>query len=652
MKAKIFFLFLIFVFCGFVFANFANATTPSISAYATSSGDSVQINVTGDANSSVLLFYTNSAFAFLGTTNSTGGFSTIINSETYNIAVNSQVYIRVGGIAGEKSNVVSWPYVQTSSTSSTTLTLSQTAILLNAGQTSTITAGSSNLYLKSNTNPIIANVNINASQVTVTANAYGSTVASICVLGSTTNCADITITVQNSGTQQLNFNQNNFSIYSGQSASVTVSGGSGSYIISNNSNVSSIQASISGSVIYLTANNTSGAASITVCTSDMNYCGILNVNSTTVNSTAITFSQTNPFVSLNQSVTITIYGGTGTNFYVSSNSNPSTVQANITGNILTLIGNTAGSSNISVCAYAGSCASLTANVGSQTGNSNTVSLSQSTLSILEGQATSITIYGGSAPYNISSTSAGNIFNSNIEGNLLTIYGVNSGYATASVCSSVGCTDLSITVGNTTSTINPPSFSQNNILLNVGQQATVYISGNGGYYVANNSASGVTTTNISGTTATISGNYAGTNNISVCQSSGQCSTLYVTVNQNQTNIPVATTPVYVENYFSLTRYLGPGDDGDDVLQLQNALLKLGLLSATPNGYYGPATTSAVKVFQGQHSIKQTGNVGPSTKLALENAKISLGTTTSEQQKIAELQSAINLLMAQINAIIGQ
>jgi hypothetical protein len=644
----------VILFSAVIFVKPVQAIIPALVLTSNSSQDYVTLSVNGDANASVLFFYSTNAFAYLGTTNASGFFSTTISSSTYNISTNSSVYVKIGGISGTQSNIVSWPYIQASSSSSETLSLSQTAVLLNAGQTTTITAGVSYLYLVSNTDPAIATINLNANQITVIANAYGSAVAKICVIGSSSNCANLSITVQSSGVQQLNFNQNNFSIYSGQTSNVTVSGGSGSYIISNNSNVDSVQASINGAVISLTANSTSGAASITVCTTDMNYCGILNVNSTAVNSTAITFSQTNPFVSLNQSVTITIYGGTGTNFYVSSNSNPSVVQANITGNILTLIGNVAGSSNISVCAYAGSCASLTANVGSSTGDSNSVSLSQSALSILAGQATSITIYGGSTPYNISSLNSGNIFSSNISGNILTIYGVNQGSVTASVCASVGCADLSITVGSVTSTVNPPSFSQNNILLNVEQQATVNISGNSGYYIANNSAPTLVSASVSGDSVIVTALLAGTSNITICQNGGQCSALYITVSSLVQSNNEVSAPATTEVYFSLDRYLGPGDNGDDVLQLQNALKKLGLLSATPNGYYGLATTAAIKAFQNQHGINQTGNVGPSTKLALENAKISLSTeySTEREKQIAELQSAISVLAAKIKAITGQ
>ncbi|HQK64090.1 MAG TPA: hypothetical protein PLF16_02985, partial [Candidatus Staskawiczbacteria bacterium] len=347
--------------CALGFANSAAAVTPTLSAAATGSGDNIQINVYGDANSSVLLFY-GSTFAVLGTTSSSGSYSTTISSGTYSIATNAQVYVKVGGISGQQSNTISWPWTQGSTTSGSTLTLSQSAILLNAGQTSTITSNANYLFLKNNTNPGIANININGSNIAVTANAYGSTVATICVLGSTTNCQDLSVTVQNYGASQLGFSRNNFSVYSGQSSSVTVTGGTGSYIISHNSNSTAVQAAISGSTITLTATSTSGAAAITICTTNMNYCGILNVNSTSVNSTAVSFSQSNPFVPLNQNVTVTIFGGSGTSFYVSSNSNPSVVQPNISSNVLTLVPLAQGSSTISVCAVAGSCATLTATV--------------------------------------------------------------------------------------------------------------------------------------------------------------------------------------------------------------------------------------------------------------------------------------------------
>lgn len=729
----------IFILSFSLLAPIAHAMIPVLSVSSTGTGDSVQIAVSGDPSVSVLLF-SGTQSTVLGTTDSSGHFSTVVSSASVlpnGIVANALVYVRTGGLSGSQSLSVSWPYFQNTTTTST-LTLGQTAILLNVGQTSTITASANSLYLLSNSTPAIANVNFNASQITIQALSYGSTVANICVVGSTTNCASTTITVQNSSAQQLTFSQNNFSIISGQSVSVTITGGSGSYTVSNNSNSTSIQTSLSGSAINLTATSTSGTASITVCTTDMNNCGIINVSATTLNSTAISFSQTNPVIAVGQSLTVTIFGGTGTNFYVSANSNPSIVQANVNGNILTLIANaTTGTSNITVCAYAGTCGSITANVTSST--NGPISLSQTSVSILAGQSSTITILGGSTPYNLSSSNnSTNIFNGVVNGNILTIYGVNPGTASANVCSSVGCTSLSITINSLTSTVNPPAFSQNNILLNAGQQTTVNITGNSGYYVTNSSTSNIASVTISGSSAVVSGTNAGTTNISICQTGGQCTTLYVTVSGtnttatqlilSQTNLSLTigqNTAVYITgngNYYisgnsnpniasaqisgssvvvsavlagsntisvcqsngqcanlsvvvsapattttttttppttpayAFLRYLGYGDKGDDVLQLQKFLLKQGFLTATPNGRYGPATVSAIKKFQKEHSIKQTGNVGPSTKDVL-NQILSTSTATNTSSSttsstISSIQQQIQQLLAQIAQMQGQ
>jgi len=67
-----------------------------------------------------------------------------------------------------------------------------------------------------------------------------------------------------------------------------------------------------------------------------------------------------------------------------------------------------------------------------------------------------------------------------------------------------------------------------------------------------------------------------------------------------------------------RYLGRGDHGPDVLSLQELLVTLGFFPSTitPNGYYGPATVKAVKLFQKAHGIRATGNVGPLTRATLQ------------------------------------
>ena len=632
-----------------IFVSVANAMTPTLSISTSGqAGDYVQITVNGDSNATgVNLFVGSQAIIPLPALNSSGTMTTTIGSaqsenQYFTIPSNATVYVKTGGINGLQSSSVSWPYLQNSSTTST-LTLSQGAIILNAGQNSTITANANYLYLLTNSNPAVANLNFNASQITVQALTYGSTVANVCVVGSTTNCATISITVQNSSAQQLTFSQNNFSIVSGQSSTVTIYGGSGSYAVTNNSNSNSISTSLNGSTITLTATSTVGASSITVCTADINYCGIINVNSTASNSTAVTFSQTNPAVAIGQNTTVTIYGGSGNNFYVSSNSSPSAVQANISSNILTLIGIANGTSTISICAYAGSCGTLTANISSTANSGGPISLSQATVSILAGQSSNITISGGSAPYSISNPSTANIFNGNISGNILTIYGVSAGSANVSICASIGCTTLYVTINSTTTTINPPVFSQNNVLVNVGQNTTVYVTGTGSYYISNNSNSSIASEQINGNSISITGIVAGSTNVSICQNGGQCATLYITVSSVvPTSINVITSTTLTFN-----RYMGVGDKGDDVLALQKILVKQKFLSATPNGNYGPATFAAVKKFQKDNKIKQTGNVGPATKDVLNKISGSvISESTGDQQQILSLEQTMKELQAKI------
>jgi hypothetical protein len=70
----------------------------------------------------------------------------------------------------------------------------------------------------------------------------------------------------------------------------------------------------------------------------------------------ITFSLENPSINVGQSMTITI-NGSG-NYYISSNSNPGTVNASIISNNLYVNGTSLGSSSINICDYFNSCRSI------------------------------------------------------------------------------------------------------------------------------------------------------------------------------------------------------------------------------------------------------------------------------------------------------
>lgn len=66
---------------------------------------------------------------------------------------------------------------------------------------------------------------------------------------------------------------------------------------------------------------------------------------------------------------------------------------------------------------------------------------------------------------------------------------------------------------------------------------------------------------------------------------------------------------------ITHTLQSGDENNDVYLLQSMLVQGGYLHVNPNGYFGPSTLSAVKSFQRDNAISQTGVVGESTRNAV-------------------------------------
>lgn len=79
----------------------------------------------------------------------------------------------------------------------------------------------------------------------------------------------------------------------------------------------------------------------------------------------------------------------------------------------------------------------------------------------------------------------------------------------------------------------------------------------------------------------------------------------------------TTPVVVCDTH-ITQTLQMGSQGGEVYMLQTGLFSSGYLTATPNGYFGYQTDSAVRAFQRDNFIPSTGIVGPITRNALNES----------------------------------
>lgn len=68
-------------------------------------------------------------------------------------------------------------------------------------------------------------------------------------------------------------------------------------------------------------------------------------------------------------------------------------------------------------------------------------------------------------------------------------------------------------------------------------------------------------------------------------------------------------------YRFTRFIGPSYSGTEVRKLQERLTELGYLTVKPNGYFGPATTAAVKALQLDNDLEPKGHVGPGTRAIL-------------------------------------
>lgn len=87
----------------------------------------------------------------------------------------------------------------------------------------------------------------------------------------------------------------------------------------------------------------------------------------------------------------------------------------------------------------------------------------------------------------------------------------------------------------------------------------------------------------------------------------------------------------------TSNLTRGSESKNVLMLQQFLYAKGLLSATPNGYFGNATFSAVKAYQKSIGLSQVGNTGPSTRAAIKKETCTKTSTSPQQQAVTTSSS---------------
>jgi ferredoxin len=616
------------------FGSEAKAIAPTLTLENANDGDAIQLTVHGDPNYSVLFGYNKvggeQILSSLGRTDANGNFSAPISTSYYGIIPSSIVRVTVNS---QRSNELLWPVVAAGSQ----LILSETSIAMPLGQPKTITAtgnGTNLLYLSNNSNPPVANVNISGNQIAIQPVNIGSSLVTVCANISKPICSSVYVNVQTGDAKPLVFSQGNVTIASGQVLGVSIIGGNGTYLVSNNSNQAAVQASISGSAVNLKALTNSGYAAVTVCSSDAKSCGVINVTAGDVSSTGLSFTQTSPSIQLGQTLSIGISGGASGSYSVFSNNYPSIVAASVTGSNLNLIGLANGSAIVTVCS-GGNCGTVNATVNTlETGGS--IRLNQNNLWLNVGQAQNITISGGSMPYTVLNDSTTTI-KTVLTGNSLNVAGLNAGTVTVNVCSARGgCTPLSVLV-NSVSSVTPTNnagftLTPNSTTLFVGNTQAVAISASGSYTVSGNSQPAVATAVLTDSSLMITALSQGSTNIYVCKTEGQCASVSVNVIMSSSNEPVeevkpiaTTTPIPVIDKpivvkpvvvrFKFLKQLQVGSVGLDVKELQKRLQAEKLYVGKILGKFDQNTRNAVKKYQKLKKISQTGNLGPQTMKAL-------------------------------------
>jgi len=301
-KKLVVFTFVLLVVLGFAGKAYANVPTLYVSS---TSANNVLISVTGDVNSSVTLYYNTSygtQNTFLGYTNMSGYFSTTVSASSYNIPQGNYVYAVVNN---QQSSSVVWPSTYSYNS---TLTLSQTNVSLNAGQTSYVTANNTygTLYVSTNSNSNVVTATVVGNSVSFYGVNSGSSTVVICQNSTSTYCGTVYVTVGGynyNSTNTTGLIVSNLNLSVGNSITLTSPNNIGLYVSTNsNPSVASVLSStlnggcyggstyntLNGQPCFYQTNNTgsvtisaiaTGVSSVTLCqTGNTSACSVVNIN--------------------------------------------------------------------------------------------------------------------------------------------------------------------------------------------------------------------------------------------------------------------------------------------------------------------------------------------------------------------------------------
>ncbi len=529
--------------------------------------------------------------------------------------------------------------------SSTTLNFSNQNPVVIAGQSTSITiyspsnSNSSAYYISSNSNSnVVTNPSISGSTLYFSGGVPGNATLSICQTGAS-YCGTVNVTVGNNGQGGITVSPNTLTLTSGNTGTATVNNSSGTLTITNNSNSSVVSASVSNIssqtsqsvTVYAIA---AGSSTLTICQAggSTNGCVYLYVqvgsSGSGNNSGGISFSASNPVMTVGQSQSIAIYSTNGVNTYsISNNTSASIVSLSLSGSSLYLVGQNIGSSAITVCQTSSTiCGTLYVTVNGAGGG---LTFNPSNVNVALNQSQTVAITGGDGKYYISSNTNPSTAAVSLQSNSLYVTGLNAGTSSVTVCQSDNtsvCGVMAITVAGASGSTGAVSFSNNSPVLAVGQSQSITISGgSGNYYLSTISNPSAITLNLSGSQLNLTGVAVGNSAVSICQTGGSnCGSLSVTVSSggaNQLAFMTTSLPAAVFDQSYSYQLQATGGSGSYIYAVTSgslptglALSSAGLISGTPSASSG------------------TGNfiVTVSSNNATATANLSISVTTQAAQ----------------------
>lgn len=466
-----------------------------------------------------------------------GGVLTI----TANASGNAQI-----NVVDATGAAVSIAVTSGNGSASTALFTSSSSTLVLATGTSGAYAvgGGAAPYRVSSSNAGVASAVLNGptgNSLTITGNAAG--VAEVVVTDAVGATVGIAVTVGAGNTQAALFTTapDAVTIAPGASGAYAIGGGRAPYAAStSNAAVATVTTSANGLTI---SGLTTGTARITVLDAGGTSVSIAVTVGTGGASTAL-FTSAPGALEMAVGLTENFAIGGGSAPYRATSSNSTVATVSVSGSDLAITITGAGVAQVVVTDTTGASVSIVVSAGGGSSQSPLYTTAPAAVSVAVGSSGVYAVGGGRAPYRASSSNAA-VATVAISGNTLSISGLASGVVQVQVTDAAGANvGMTVTVGTGNSQSALFTTAPGTITVGVGVSGNYTVGGGTAPYSAGTSNSAVVSAAVSGNGLTVTGNAAGTAQVTVLDATGASVLLNVTVGAGGSSALYTTAPAAV------------------------------------------------------------------------------------------------------------